>query len=86
MREDDFTIFCKKFQPIMAEEDEYSLRLYHWGGEDAEELSITDPDKIWTLVDADGKLYIIPGYHYVNRMDYIVTKIPWDKDTRDYKY
>ena len=30
----------------------------------------------WTLVDVDGRLYLVPGIHYVNRMGYVVTRVP----------
>jgi hypothetical protein len=35
-----------------------------------------NPACVWTLVDVDGKLYITPGYHYVNRVGYFITELP----------
>lgn len=35
---------------------------------------------LWTLIDPmvpSGMQYWIPGYHYVNRVGYIYTEIPW---------
>lgn len=37
-------------------------------------------DHIWTLVEEDGIMVIISGYHYVNRMGYIITEVPWNLD------
>ena len=35
----------------------------------------------WTLLDVDnGESYIIPGYHYVYRQGYFVTKVPWTNE------
>jgi hypothetical protein len=40
-------------------------------------------NRVWTLMDTDedGKQWIVPGYHYVNRFSYFVTKKPWKADT-----
>lgn len=36
-----------------------------------------DEDCIWTVVDGDdGDLYLLHGFHYVNRVGYIVSKNP----------
>lgn len=32
---------------------------------------------VWTIVDCDGKLYLLPGYHFVNRINWVLTKNPW---------
>lgn len=39
----------------------------------------TDPRRVWTLVDGDdGNLYIVDGYHLVNRINYFVTEVPFE--------
>lgn len=36
---------------------------------------------VWTLVDGDnGGSYLITGYHWVNRIGYVITEQPWDHD------
>jgi hypothetical protein len=38
-----------------------------------------DPRRVWTLVDGDdGNLYIVDGYHLVNRINYFVTEVPFE--------
>lgn len=47
------------------------------------------PDNhVWTLYDGeeDGKQWIRPGRHYVNRFAYFVTRKPWTEDTPDVLY
>ena len=39
-----------------------------------------DPNKIWTLVEGDDGEWIITGYHWVNRLNYFVTEIPWEEN------
>lgn len=42
-----------------------------------------DPDSkhVWTLVDADGSLYAVSGWHLVNRAGYILTEEAWTEET-----
>lgn len=30
--------------------------------------------KLWTIVEAEGKMFYVSGYHYVNRFGYIITE------------
>ena len=40
-----------------------------------------DERLVWTITDCDGKLYVAPGYHFVNRIDYVLCELPWtDED------
>lgn len=37
-----------------------------------------DEHYVWTVLDdGEGNLCISPGFHYVNRLDYIMTTKPW---------
>ena len=36
-----------------------------------------NPRHVWTVLDCDGKLYVNPGYHCVNRLGYVLTAQPW---------
>lgn len=37
-------------------------------------------DHLWTVVDADGDLYAVSGWHYVNRIGYVITEQAWDDE------
>lgn len=40
-------------------------------------IATTEPARVWTLVDGDdGNLYIVDGYHLVNRVNYFITMHP----------
>lgn len=44
---------------------------------------------VWTILDCDGRLYVSPGFHLVNRIDYVLCEVPWtDEDAQqpDYRY
>lgn len=34
------------------------------------------PLQVWTVLDCDDKTIVVSGYHYVNRMGYIITANP----------
>ena len=40
-----------------------------------------DPRTIWTFVDGDdGNQYVLSGYHFVNRIGYLISTIPFPED------
>jgi len=52
----------------------------------AVEIANTDPKRIWTMVDGDDGVYLIAGYHLVNRIKYIVTIEEWEDENESYIY
>ena len=92
MRREDFDVWYDKFSPILVDSDdpnEGSPRLYETYGDDVKHvLDVYNRDKnlVWTILDCDGKLYLSPGFHIVNRLNYIICTKPYDEKTRDYKY
>ena len=68
-----------KYKPIknhITGEDDDKFETY---GEELEFVIAQDPKCIWTLVDGDdGNLYIVDGYHLVNRINYFVTTQPYE--------
>ena len=56
-------------------------------GEELEFVRAQDPRAIWTLVDGDdGNLYIVNGYHFVNRINYFVTLVPFEGEFLEVPY
>ena len=40
-----------------------------------------DPLTVWTLVDGDdGDMYVISGFHFVNRIGYLISTVPIPKN------
>ena len=37
-------------------------------------------EKIWTYIESDGNLYVIAGYHFVNRLGYFITEKEWESE------
>lgn len=39
-----------------------------------------DAHLVWTVTDEDGRLYLNPGYRFVNRFAYVICIKPWSDD------
>lgn len=47
-------------------------------GEEFARVQAADPRHVWTVVDGDnGLLYLVAGLHYVNRVNYVLSRRPW---------
>lgn len=74
--------FFEQFQPIknhLTSSACYQDCMFETVGEEhsfVRQIVKSDPNKVWTIVDSDGRLYITAGYHFVNRMGYLITEVP----------
>lgn len=50
-----------------------------------EVLRNADDKRVWTYVEGDEGLYIIPGLHFVNRLGYLITEKPYTDETIEVK-
>ena len=74
--------FAAIFRPKRNHLDEHAS--YDWSdgfgtlfetfGEELAYVRSQDPFYIWTLVECDGILFVISGFHMVNRLGYFVTE------------
>ena len=56
--------------------------LFETYGEEQEFVRSQDPRMVWTLVDGDdGDQYLISGFHFVNRIGYLVSTVPVPEGT-----
>ena len=73
-----------KYQPIknhITGEDDDKFETYGEELDYVRSIADTEPRRVWTLVDGeDGNLYIVDGYHLVNRVNYFITKEPLEGD------
>lgn len=78
-----YETFEKTYKPIEQKEGSILLETY---GDDLQKVRKTKNENLWTLLDCDGKLIIASGYHFVNRLNYIVTKNPCKSEFEEYRY
>ena len=63
-------IFERIYKPICnPESDNYLF-------ETDVDLTLIEENKIWTLIEGDKGLFITAGYHFVNRLNYIIAERP----------
>ncbi len=75
----DYEKWISEYKPNMTRQSQ--VVLFETFGEDLKKIQKTDPSYVWTVVDTDNDdLAILPGIHYVNRISYVVTKIPHGQD------
>jgi hypothetical protein len=86
--EDDWE---KTYQPIENHLDrnaswsvwEGNGLLFETYGQEVLFVKQQDDHYIWTLVEGDDgdSMFIVSGWHYVNRLGYFITTHPWTVDT-----
>jgi hypothetical protein len=88
--EDQFDAWHKKYQPMDNHIDTNAYDKFEtYGAELDYVLSIanSEPDRVWTLVEGDdSNLYIVSGYHLVNRLNYFITKNPCELEYEEAPY
>lgn len=85
--------WLEKFKPIQNQIDEYASWENHEGkpcmfetfGKELEfvrEKAKQNPNCIWTLMDSDedDDCIIVEGFHFVNRLGYFITEIPFENN------
>lgn len=70
-------------------------------GKDLETVRKTDESHVWTVIDvdlSDGAPHpydhedgdncwvIVTGYHYINRIGYVITELPWEDSNLEVLY
>lgn len=69
-----------KYEPEMSGGENSAVRMYETYGNDLEEVKAVPPGHLWTVLDCDGVLYLSPGFHFVNRINYVICRNPYDPD------
>ena len=76
-----------KYKPIANHIDPSNYDKFETYGEELRYVMDQDPRRIWTLVDGDdGNMYIVDGYHLVNRVAYFVTEVPFEGEFLEVPY
>lgn len=80
LHEDSFYEYFKPFRHADAQHDIWGGHGLETFGKDFDTVCHHDPAFVWTVVDGDSGAdqWITAGVRYVNRVCYLVTKIPHD--------
>lgn len=81
IKEEDFDELYKPIQNHIDPNASWSGTLFETYGEEeayVREQAQKNPKKVWTLLDGDDDMYIVAGFHFVNRVGYIITENEWE--------
>lgn len=84
----DFETFFDDYTVIENHiDDNASLggAMFETFGEELEFVKAQDPKHVWTYLDGGDTIIISSGFHYVNRLGYIVTKEPVANEYVEYQ-
>lgn len=58
-------------------------------GEDIDlvlQVNNSTPKRVWTMIDGDNGMYLVAGFHFVNRVYYVVTNEEWQDSDEEYVF
>ncbi len=74
--------FERLFEPILRDDDTVLWERWDLPADH-------DPRHVWTVLDCDGRLFLTPGFRFVNRIAYVICRNAWGGDASshpDYRY
>jgi hypothetical protein len=75
--------FEEQFKPIKNTISKYPDNfMFETYGEELEFVQKQNPNNIWTESQIDYGFVTSEGYHFVNRMGYYITEVPWEDNTQ----
>lgn len=79
--------WVREYQPIKVEElfpgvrgSSFDGTMFETHGDQKDYVASEVEERIWTLISVDDELWIVSGWHFVNRMGYFVTKESFKSD------
>ena len=74
--------FVNQFRPERNKSSkDPDQQMYETYGEEGEWVARFDPHYVWTYLQTDEGSVTVEGYHYVNRLGYFITEVPWIDST-----
>ena len=58
--------------------------MYETYGEELEYVKAQPNKRRWTIIDEGDELFFIAGYHFVNRLGYLITDEEWSDEYETY--
>ena len=75
LSEDDFLARFKLLLNHLDSNAGFSGGMFETFGEELAYVRAQDRNLVWTLLDCDGKLWIESGFHFVNRIGYLIASV-----------
>jgi hypothetical protein len=71
--------YDKRFEPVAVYADDNSIWEYR-------QISGEPTEHVWSVVEVEGDLYAIPGWHVVDVIGYNLTAHPWPHENIEVKF
>jgi len=88
--DNELTAWTDKYRPVLNHITNNGDDKFETYGEELEyvrSVLAIEPERVWTLIEGDsGNLWITNGYHFVNRLNYFVTEVPYNGDYVEVPY
>lgn len=76
-----WTAWEDKFKPIKNHlVNDPDQRMFETYGEEVEFVRNYDNKYVWTYLQGDMSDLVCAGYHYVNRLGYYISEVPWENE------
>ena len=85
LEEDNWFYLFKPTKNHIDEHASFDGHMFETYGDEVAYVKEQDGHHIWTYGDGDdGGTYIWNGWHFINRIGYFITEVPWE-DGKDYQ-
>lgn len=81
---DEFEDRYKLVQNHLATGAAWEGNMFETYGPEVEFIEAQNEQYVWTLLDTDDLLWVVAGYHFVNRIGYLVSSNPWSDSSEGY--
>jgi hypothetical protein len=90
---DPYEAWWEKYRPILnditnvGEDAPFNGTMFETYGAELERVKKTEPHYVWTYVTGDNNEdVIVAGFHFVNRMGYFITEVPWETGEENFVF
>ena len=75
--EDEYIEWFDKYKPIANNIEPHNGSMFDDYGKQKQFVHDHHASQVWTLVEAEGNLYLCQGFHHVDRLAYYIASVPY---------
>ena len=81
--ESEYQEWATKYKPIPNHIEPSNDTMFETYGKEKQFVHDHHASQVWTLVEAEGNLYLCQGFHHVNRLAYYIASVPFIDGNKD---
>lgn len=78
--EEEWEATYKPVRNVFDESAVFHGTMYETYGAEFDFIIHAPKNNVWTWIVGDGASHIVAGFHFVNRLGYFITEVPWTND------